>query len=104
MADYFDRVYEDQAKRINTNNSPLSLLSTTDRVMNAFETDTLVGQAAMSLRFHNSADGDYSDFTPIEGYNPIRDENNIGYENNYSDLLVSRSPKDFLAIFLILLI
>ena len=98
MAEYFEKVYIDKARRMNADNSPISLLSTTDRIMNAFETDTLVGQAAMSLKFHTSADGDFSDFTPIENYNPIRDENNIGYENHLNDILHSRSPNETLVI------
>ena len=92
MADFYERLQAIEARRQSTGQTPLSKLETTDRIWNAMQLDTFVGQAATSLKFHNEY-GDYKDFDPVEGYNPA-DDNLLGYQNYYDEFITSRSPDE----------
>ena len=92
MVDFYGRLQAIEAQRQSTGQTPLSRLETSDRIWNAMQTDTFVGQVATSLMFHNQV-GDYSDYRPVDGYNPA-DDNLIGYEGFYDEFITSRSPAE----------
>lgn len=92
MADFYERLQAIEARRQSTGQTPLSRLETTDRIWNAMQLDTFVGQAATSLKFHNEY-GDHRDFDPVEGYNPA-DDDLLGYQDYYDEFITSRSPAE----------
>jgi hypothetical protein len=68
----------------------------TDAPLEAFRDEfmlhTFLGQAVQRARFAWEMRGDGADFTPVEGYNAIRDEDLTGYEDYYGDFASARSP------------
>ncbi len=73
-------------------NRPVHQLDTSERIWNALQTDTLVGQIGTSLKYHIEM-GDFGDYQPVEGYNPFND-NMIGYENYADEFITSMSPAE----------